>query len=290
VTTLLAVPNVSEGRDAAVLDAIGAAFAAGGARVLDVHADPDHHRAVFTLAGAPGELAGAVLSGAREALARIDVSAHDGVHPRVGALDVAPVVHLDDATRGAACAEALVLGDLLGRELGLPVLLYGALAGGRTRAELRRGGAEALGDRLRGGELHADFGPGERHATGGVALVAARPPLVAFNLELALPAGVEDARHIAARIREGGPDGLPGVRALGLELAERGVAQVSTNVEDPTRTPLGAVVAAVRAHAAVAEAELVGLAPAAAFDDFPDDVPIPGYDPARHLIENALDH
>ena len=285
MTTLLAVPNVSEGRDPAALRAIGEAFAAGGARVLDVHADPDHHRAVFTLAGAPGELAPAVLAGAREALARIDVSAHDGVHPRVGALDVAPVVHLDGDARGAACAEALVLGDLLGRELDLPVLLYGALAGGRTRAELRRGGPDALGDRLRGGELHPDFGPTERHPTGGVALVAARPPLVAFNLELAPPASVDDASRIAARIREGGPEGLPGVRALGLELAERGIAQVSTNVEDPRATPLAAVVEAVRAHATVAAAELVGLAPAAAFDGFPNDVPIPGYDPARHLIE-----
>jgi glutamate formiminotransferase / 5-formyltetrahydrofolate cyclo-ligase len=285
VTTLLAVPNVSEGRDPAALRAIGEAFAAGGARMLDVHADPDHHRAVFTLAGAPGQLAPAVLAGAREALARIDVSAHDGVHPRVGALDVAPVVHLDGDARGAACAEALVLGDLLGRELDLPVLLYGALAGGRTRAELRRGGPDALGDRLRGGELHPDFGPTERHPTGGVALVAARPPLVAFNLELAPPASVDDASRIAARIREGGPEGLPGVRALGLELAERGIAQVSTNVEDPRVTPLAAVVEAVRAHATVAAAELVGLAPAAAFDGFPDDIPIPGYDPARHLIE-----
>jgi len=285
VTTLLAVPNVSEGRDPAALQAIGEAFAAGGARVLDVHADPDHHRAVFTLAGTPGRLAPAVLAGAREALARIDVSAHDGVHPRVGALDVAPVVHLDGDARGAACAEALVLGDLLGRELHLPVLLYGALAGGRTRAELRRGGADALGDRLRGGELHPDFGPTERHPTGGVALLAARPPLVAFNLELAPPAGVDDARRIAARIREGGPDGLAGVRALGLELAQRGIAQVSTNVEDPRATPLAAVVEAVREHAPVSAAELVGLAPAAAFDGFPDDVPIPGYDPARHLIE-----
>ena len=285
---LLAVPNVSEGRDASVLEAIGDAFAAGGARVLDVHADPDHHRAVFTLAGAPGQLAPAVLAGAREALARIDVSAHDGVHPRVGAVDVAPVVHLDAEARGAACAEALVLGDLLGRELHLPVLMYGALAGGRTRAELRRGGADALGDRLREGELHPDFGPAERHPTGGVVLVAARPPLVAFNLELAPPASVEDAQRIAARIREGGPDGLVGVRALGLELAQRGIAQVSTNVEDPRATPLAAVVVAVRAHAPVAVAELVGLAPAAAFDDFPDDVPISGYDPARHHIERAL--
>jgi glutamate formiminotransferase/glutamate formiminotransferase/formiminotetrahydrofolate cyclodeaminase len=288
VTTLLAVPNVSEGRDPAALEAIGAAFAGGGARVLDVHADPDHHRAVFTLAGGPGALSRAVLSGAREAVARIDVSAHAGVHPRVGAVDVAPIVHLDDATRGAACAEALVLGDLLGRELDLPVLLYGALAGGRTRAELRRGGPAGLGERLRGGELHPDFGPATRHPTGGVALVAARPPLVAFNLELAAPATVEDAKAIAALIREGGSEGLAGVRALGLELAARGVAQVATNVEDPEATPLAAVVEAVRAHAPVAAAELVGLAPATAFEGFPDDVSIPDYDPARHTIERAL--
>jgi len=288
VTTLLAVPNVSEGRDRAALDAIGAAFEAGGARVLDVHADSDHHRAVFTLAGAPGRPAPAVLEGAGGALARIDVSTHAGAHPRVGAVDVAPIVHLDRASRGAACAEALVLGDLLGRELEVPVLLYGALAGGRTRAELRRGGPEGLGDRLRAGELRTDFGPADRHPTAGVALVGARPPLVAFNLELAPPAGVADAERIAACIREGGADGLTGVRALGLELTDRGVAQVSTNVEDPRATPLAAVVEAVRAHARVSAAELVGLAPAAAFDGFPDDVPIPGFDPARHLIERAL--
>ena len=101
---------------------------------------------------------------------------------------------------------------------------------------------------------------------------------------------MDDARRIAARIREGGSEGLVGVRALGLALSERGIAQVSTNVEDPRATPLAAVVEAVRAHAPVAAAELVGLAPAATFDDFPDDVPIPGYDPARHHIERALDH
>jgi len=143
LSPLLAVPNVSEGRDLDVLDAIGAAFEAGGARLLDRHEDADHHRAVFTLAGGPGALAAAVLHGAREALARIDLTRHAGEHPRVGAIDVAPIVYLDDASRGAACAEALVLADLLGR-VGLPVYLYGALAGGRTRAELRRGGPQAL--------------------------------------------------------------------------------------------------------------------------------------------------
>src|SRR4051812_38302886 len=142
---LLAVPNVSEGRDPAVLDAIGAAFAADGrTRVLDVHTDADHHRSVFSLAGEPGALAAAVLRGARVAVERIDLTRHAGVHPRVGAVDVAPVVHLADADRGAAVAEALVLADLLGEELRLPVHLYGELGGGRTRAQLRRDGGALL--------------------------------------------------------------------------------------------------------------------------------------------------
>src|SRR6476619_6536922 len=140
---LLSVPNVSEGRDAVAIAEIADAFAAGGAELLDIHSDPDHNRSVVSLSGEPGALSHALLAGAREAVDRIDLRRHEGLHPLVGALDVAPVVHLDAATRGAACAEALVLGDLLGRELGLPVLLYGALADGRTRAELRRGGADA---------------------------------------------------------------------------------------------------------------------------------------------------
>ena len=274
--TLLAVPNVSEGRDLGVLDAIGAAFVAGGARLLDRHEDPDHHRAVFTLAGEAGALAGAVLAGAREALARIDLTRHEGEHPRVGAIDVAPIVYLDDVSRGAACAEALVLADLLGRE-GLPVYLYGALAAGRTRAELRRGGPRALIERET-----PDFGPAALHPTGGAVLVAAREPLVAFNVELAAPHTLEDARAIAALIREGGAEGLPGVRAIGVQLAH--AAQVSTNVEDHRAATPADVVAAVRRHAAVAAAELVALAPEAALVGFPADVPLRG----RATIEERL--
>lgn len=313
---LLAVPNISEGRDHPGVVAIAAAFTAGGeARLLDVHRDPDHHRAVITLAGGPGELAHALMRGAAEALQRIDIGdgrdrSRDtsapgerprrgrsretppsgehprfGQHPHVGAVDVVPVVHLTDAQRGAACAEALVAAEEIGA-LGVPVFLYGELAASRTRAELRRGGIAALAARMRSGELRPDFGPRAPHPTGGAALVGARPPLVAFNLELAPPATVEDARRIAALVREGGERGLPGVRAIGVALA-RG-AQVSLNVERPVEVPLRMVVAAVRAHAAVARAELVGLAPAAALEGFPEEVPLPGFDPVRHLIENAL--
>jgi glutamate formiminotransferase/glutamate formiminotransferase/formiminotetrahydrofolate cyclodeaminase len=280
-TTLLAVPNVSEGRDAAAIDAIASAF---DARLLDVHFDPDHHRSVFTLAGAPGALARQVLAGAREAIKRVDVMHHAGIHPRVGALDVAPVVYLDARDRGAACAEALVLGDLLGEQLELPVFLYGILAQGRTRAELRRGGPANLATRMEQGEITPDFGPRRLHPSAGAVLLAARPPLIAFNIELLPPAGIDDARRIAASIREGGPEGLRGVRAIGLWLDQTGVAQVSTNVEDHRATPLATVLAAVAKHAPVKEAELVGLAPRAAFDAFPGEVEVRN----KRILEDLL--
>jgi glutamate formiminotransferase / 5-formyltetrahydrofolate cyclo-ligase len=219
-------------------------------------ADPDHHRSVFTLVGEPGRLHAAVLAGAREAIARIDITRHAGVHPRVGALDVAPIVYLDDARRGAAIDEALVLADELG-ELGIPVYLYGELAGGRTRAELRRPGALA--------DVAPDFGP-RRHPTAGATLVAARPPLIAFNVEVDAPLDV--AKKIAAALRN------DHVKALGLRLPGTGVVQVSTNIEDHTRTTAADVVAAVRAHATVTGAELVAPAPRAALAGFPEDVPL----------------
>jgi glutamate formiminotransferase / 5-formyltetrahydrofolate cyclo-ligase len=268
-----------------VLDAIGEAFARGGARVLDRHADPDHHRAVFTLAAPPGALAGALVAGAGTAIERIDLTRHEGLHPHVGAIDVAPVVFSTPQQRGAAAAEALALADALG-ELGLPVFLYGLLAGGRTRAELRKGGAPGLTERMAGG-LTPDFGPPRMHPTAGAVLVAARPPLVAFNLELGPQATGADARAIARAIREGGTGGgLPGLRAIGLTLAARAdVAQVSCNVEDHEALPLARLLEAVERHAPVVEAELVGLAPRAALEGWPERVPIRN----RASIEERLE-
>ena len=329
---LMAVPNVSEGRDLALIadmiaafetaavqweaDATAAALAADdadaarGVRLLDVHSDPDHHRSVFTLAGPQGSLAGTLLAGAGVAAAEVDVIARarasthatesepvePGQHPHVGALDVVPVVYLDEADRGAACAEALVVADRVGSELGVPVFLYGELTGEdeasqRTRADLRRDGIARLQERMtasegREPELVPDFGPRELHPTAGATLVAARPPLVAFNVQLAAPATLELARWIAARLREGGEDGLPGVRAMGV-LVQSG-AQVSTNIERPFEVPLAAVIESVRRHAPIAAIELVGLAPAAALAGLPADVPFGDFDPARHVIENAL--
>jgi glutamate formiminotransferase len=284
---LMAVPNVSEGANPAVLDTIGAAFSsAPPARLVTApHADPDHHRAVFTLAGPAEALVRALLAGARATLTHVDLGTPRGLHPHVGAIDVIPIVHLDEARRAAATAAALDLGRRIGEELAVPVLLYGALAGGRTRAELRRGGLTALTQRLAGGELRPDFGPAAPHPSAGAVLVTARAPLVAFNVELAPPATLADARRIAALVREGGAEGLPGVRAIGLALEARGgVAQVSCNVEDHRAVSLADVVAAVARHVPVSEAELVGLAPAAAFAGFPPDVPVRN----RATIEDAL--
>ena len=201
-----------------------------------------------------------------------------------------PVVHLDDARRGAACAEVIAAAARVGAELDLPVFLYGQLATRpehRERADLRRGGWRALAARMESGELAPDFGPPRAHPTAGAVLATARPPLVAFNVDLDTD-DVELARSVAAQIRESAPGGLAGVRAIGLQLAERGRAQVSTNVHDHRATSLADVVEAVRSRAPVAEAELVGLAPRAAFDGFPADVPLRDFDPERHLIENAL--
>jgi glutamate formiminotransferase / 5-formyltetrahydrofolate cyclo-ligase len=296
--TLLAVPNFSEGRERSLIATLARALTGGPAsvRLLDQHADADHDRAVFTLAGPQGDLADALLRGAAKAVSEIDVvSARPaGVaprqHPHVGALDVAPIVYLDDAARGAACAEALVVADRIGHELEVPVFLYGELTGGEGRPEVsrafvRRGGVAGLAGRMNA--LAPDFGPARLHPTAGATLVAARAPLVAFNLQLAPPATLRDAQAIAAIIREGDAGGLPGLRAIGVSLGT-GVAQVSMNVERPLEVPLARIVEAVARHAPIVSAELVGLAPRAALEGFPEEIPMPGFDPARHVIENAL--
>ncbi len=284
---LLAVPNISEGADFGVLEAVEQAFAP--AHFLDIHVDADHARAVYTLAGEQGELSQALVAGAREVVKRVDLSAHDGLHPRVGALDVMPVVYLDRKSRGAACAEVLAAAAMIGDELEVPVILYGELATRPEHAErawLRLGGWRRLAERIEVGEVVPDFGPARAHPTAGVVLAAARPPLVAFNLDLAT-GDVKLAREIAAGLRESN-GGLPGVRAIGLLLEHRGRAQVSTNVHDYRVTPLRVIVEQVRERAEIAEAELVGLAPKAAFERFPEDIPLRGFSPERHLLEHAL--
>ncbi len=288
---LLAVPNLSEGRDRGRLATLESAFVRG-VSLLDRHTDPDHDRTVFTLAGRPGPLLEALVGGAEEALETIDMAGYGGVHPAIGALDVCPLVWLDPDDRDAARTEAVAAAAQIGG-LGVPVFLYGELArdpGRAERAYFRNGGLPELWLRMQAGELRPDFGPELPHRRAGATLVTARPPLAAFNVELD-SGDIEVARSVAAGLRESG-GGLTGVRAIGLVLSS-GRAQVSTNVHDPLAVPLETVVERVRALAAALgarplEAELVGLAPAAALAGYPADVPIRGFDPELHLIERRL--
>jgi glutamate formiminotransferase/glutamate formiminotransferase/formiminotetrahydrofolate cyclodeaminase len=285
---LIAVPNVSQGRDEGRMELVERGFAP--ARFLDIHADPDHNRAVYTVAGRQGELADGLVNGAGAVVANVDLRREGGgIHPHVGALDVLPVVYRDESQRGAAAAEVLAAAGRIGAELDLPVILYGELATRpehTERAWLRAGGPARLAERLRSGEVVPDFGPAKAHPTAGVCLAAARPPLVAFNLDL-VSGDLPLATGIAADIRESG-GGFPGVRAIGLYLPARGRAQVSMNIHDFRATPLRTVVEAVRERAEIAEGELIGLAPEAAFEGFPGDVPLRGFSPERHLLENAI--
>jgi glutamate formiminotransferase len=288
---LLAVPNLSEGSDPEVLAKLEGAFTRG-ADLLDRHSDADHERTVFTLAGQGGSLLESLVAGAEEALETIDMSNYAGVHPAVGALDVCPVVWLDPADRDGARTEAVAAAAQIGG-LGIPVFLYGELAhdpGRSERAYFRNGGLGELWMRMEGGELRPDFGPDLPHRRAGATLVTARPPLAAFNVELESP-DLEVARSVAGGLRESG-GGLPGVRAIGLPLSS-GRSQVSTNVHDPLAVPLGQVVERVRELAAPLgtrplEAELVGLVPVAALAGYPQDVPMRGFDPERHVIERRL--
>ncbi len=288
---LLAVPNVSEGRDARRLARLETAFG-HGVSLLNRHTDADHDRTVFTLAGAAGPLTEALIRGAEEALETVDMATYKGAHPAVGALDVCPLVWLDPADREAARTEAVAVAAQIGA-LGVPVFLYGELARDPSRTErayFRNGGLAELWLRMEAGELHPDFGPDLPHRRGGATLLTARPPLAAFNVELD-SGDLEIARSVAAGLRESG-GGLPGVRAIGLRLSS-GRGQVSTNVHDPLSVPLSAVVERVRNLAAPLgtrplEAELVGLVPAAAVAGYPEDVPMRGFDPDLHVIERRL--
>jgi glutamate formiminotransferase len=293
VLPLESVPNVSEGRDAGVVDAIGEAFRSR-ARLLDVHSDADHHRSVYTLVGGEGDdsLVDSLVAGIARAAELIDLRTHAGVHPRVGAADVVPLVPLRPADMGRARAAALRLGERVGAELGIPVLLYGEVGGGRRPAFFRRGGTDGLTRRIRAGELTPDFGPAELDARTGAVIVGARSPLVAFNVVLDT-GDTAVAAAVAGAVRESS-GGLPGVQALGLGLASSGRAQVSMNVIDLERITLHEVLARVEREAAargaaLESAELVGLLPAAAvLAAASGPLHLPGLDASRVIELNLV--
>jgi len=292
---LEAVPNFSEGRRPDVCRALAEEARKHGAAVLDLTWDADHHRCVLTAAGPPHALEEASLAAARKAVAEIDLTRHQGRHPRMGALDVLPFVPLRDASMADAVALARRVGERLGEELALPVFLYESAA---TRPERRNLAAvrapqfEGLRDLIGADPAwRPDFGPDRIHPTAGAVAVGARMPLIAFNMDLDTD-DVDLAREIARKIRER-DGGLPGVKALGLYLERRRCAQVSVNVCDYTKTGLLAVFDAVERLAAprgasIRAGELIGLVPAAAFpEDGARRLKLEDFSPSR-ILENRL--
>jgi glutamate formiminotransferase len=251
---LESVPNFSEGRDRATLDALAGALSAR-ARLLDVHADTDHNRSVFTLVADGDDLVEALVAAIACARERIDLRRHEGAHPRVGTADVVPVVPVRPADMERAKRAALALAERVGGELDLPVFVYGELAPGRGPAFFRAEGLEGLRRRVESGELAPKFGPARIEERSGAVLVGARRPLIAFNVNLR--GELKWAREIASAIRER-DGGFPGVRALGLELPRAGLVQVSMNVEDWEAAALHDLVAAIEREAAARGAEVVG--------------------------------
>jgi glutamate formiminotransferase len=291
VPRLESVPNFSEGRDRATIEALADALSSR-ARLLDIHVDADHNRSVFTLVGDEEELADALVAAVSCARERIDLRRHDGAHPRIGAADVVPLVPLVPEEMERAKGAALAVAERIGTELGLPVFLYGESSPGRGPAFFRRGGPDELQRRIDTGELAPDFGPARLDPAAGGVLVGARRQLIAFNVNLS--GTLEAAREIAASVRESG-GGFPGVRALGLDLPGAGLVQVSMNVEDWEAAALHEIVGRIEAEAAargaeVAGSELVGLMPAgAAAAAAGAALRIEGFEPSRVLELRLLE-
>ena len=287
---LESVPNFSEGRDGVVIGLLGTEIARF-AKLLDVHADADHNRSVFTFAGNEEQIVDALLASIAVAMERIDLRAQAGVHPRIGSADVVPVVAVKRDDAELAQGTARLAAERIGADLGLPVFLYGEIGDGRGPAFFRRGGPEELQRRIDSGELAPDYGPSRLHPSAGGVIVGARRPLIAFNVNLA-HADVEAAKAIARAIRER-DGGFPGVRALGLDLPLAGHAQISMNVEDWEASALHDIVAAIDREAdargvELAGAELVGLMPAgAAIAAASAVLRIKGFD-ASHVLELRL--
>jgi len=266
------VPNFSEGRRREVVDAIAAAIAAvPEAKVLDIEMDADHNRSVITFIVTPERAVEAAFAGARKAVELIDMEKHRGEHPRLGAMDVCPFVPTFGVTMEEAVAMARSLGERIGKELQVPVYYYEAAATRPERKNLpdvRKGEYEGLKAEIATNpERKPDAGPAVMHPTAGAFVIGARPPLIAFNVNLAT-SDLHLAKQIAKAVRER-DGGLPAVRALGMDLRDRGIVQVSMNLVDYTRTPPHVAFLAVKAEAAkrgveIVGSEIVGLLPLAA--------------------------
>ncbi len=265
---ILSVPNFSEGSSKEILEGILAPIRQiVGVKLVDYSSDPDHNRSVVSLIGEPEPLLEALIQASRKAVELINLNNHRGEHPRCGAIDVIPLIPLQDVSIEECIHYAHKLGEILANELKLPVYFYGEAALKEERkdlSEVRRGGLEAIREDIKRGQRLPDLGPPEPHPTAGCVIIGVREFLVAFNVNLATPK-LEIAKRIASAIREKG-GGLLGVKALGINLASRGIVQVSMNITMPFKTPLYRVFEMVKMEAKrygveVESTELIGPVP-----------------------------
>lgn len=297
IPVLEAVPNISEGRDPAKVRRLVDLVRAVGVDVLDWSSDPDHHRSVLTFIGEPAAVEEAAFAVAAFAVEHIDLRGHEGIHPRVGALDVLPFVPLHDLAMADAVASARRVGRRIASELEVPVYLYGQASHppGRGLAELRRGGVEGLQDGFPPGR-EPDLWPGalRPHPTAGVTCVGARPVLLAWNVYVR-DVTLDDVRRIAADIRERG-GGFRGLRALGLRMPGSGRLQISMNLEDPAAISPLDVLAGIHARigalgGSVEETEVIGMMPdTLVLPPGGDRLVVPDLGPARVLSHRLAQH
>jgi glutamate formiminotransferase len=289
------IPNVSEGRRVEIVESLATVLRESSEiTLLDYSADPSHHRSVFTFAGDSSSLAAALIPFFERAIAAIDLRVHRGEHPRIGAVDVVPFVPLVGATMADAVRLAMSVAAAVAERFQLPVYLYEEASENRARRaleDIRRGGFEGLSSKMNRPGWRPDFGPSAPHPTAGASVVGARPPLIAYNVNLASDR-LDIATAIAAAIRTRG-GGLPAVKALGLSLAHRGVVQVSMNLTDYRRTSIADAFNRVRAEAgnrgvAVLDSQIVGLIPKNALRGVrPEDVLLKDFN-SNQILENRI--
>ena len=268
------VPNFSEGRDLQKIDKIVAPFRGKqGVKLLDYSNDEDHNRLVVTVVGEPEPLRDAVLEAIGVAVELIDLNHHQGQHPRMGAVDVVPFIPIRNVTMEEAVALSKEVGKEVAKRYNLPVFLYAKSASAPHRenlAAVRKGEFEGMAEKIKQPEWHPDFGLAERHPTAGTVAIGARMPLVAYNINLNTPS-LEIAHDIAKKIRFIG-GGLRYCKAMGVELKDRGITQVSINMTDYTRTALYRAFELVRVKArrygvSIVGSEIIGLVPMEALID-----------------------
>jgi glutamate formiminotransferase len=262
------VPNFSEGKRQDVIDQVaGAVRQVQGVRLLDVSSNPDHNRTVLTFVGPPEGVAEAAFAATAQAAKLINMEQHKGEHPRIGAMDVVPFIPISGMTMDDAVELAKQVGKRIAGELQVPVYLYSAAATTPARKRLpdvRQGQYEGLKESIATPERKPDFGEPKMHPTAGATAVGARPPLIAFNVNLGTT-NLKIAKDIAKGLRESS-GGLMNVQAMGVDLAAEGLVQVSMNLLDYTRTPIHRAYELVRVEAArygvpVVASEIIGLVP-----------------------------